>query len=308
MFKDLQNEFDQVVDKMIGWVEELVIMLPNIAVAILVIFAFYFIAKGIRNLIKNVLARFSKNFTINDFLGQVAFVVLILIGLFIALGILQLKDTVTSLLAGVGIVGLALGLAFKDIASNFFAGIYLAVRSPINEGDLIEYDDFFGIVKKISMRATTLQTLQGQDVVIPNKFIMDNAFTHYTINGIRRIDLQVGVSYGDDLDKVEKITKEAIEAIDYRLQTKPVDFYYQEFGSSSINYLIRYWINFTNQPDYLRAVSDGIKLIKKAYDANDIMITFPIRTLDFGIKGGETLKDMLVSAHREINDGKANEE
>ena len=301
MFDQLHNEFDQVVDKMRGWVEQLIIMLPNIVVAILVIFAFYFIAKGIRNLIKNVLARFSNNFTINDFLGQVAFVVLILIGLFIALGILQLQNTVTSLLAGVGIIGLALGLAFKDMASNFFAGIYLAVRSPINEGDLIEYDENFGIVKRISMRATTLQTLQGQDVVIPNKFIMDNAFTHYTINGIRRVDLQVGVSYGDDLDKVERITKEAIEAIDYRLEAKPVDFYYQEFGSSSINYVIRYWINFKRQPDYLRAVSDGIKLIKKAYDANDIMITFPIRTLDFGIKGGETLKDMLVSAHREIN-------
>jgi len=301
MFDQLNNEFDQVVDKMVGWVEELIIMLPNFAVAIVVIFIFYFIAKGLRNLIKNLLARFSNNFTINDFLGQVTFILIVLIGLFIALGILQLQNTVTSLLAGVGIVGLALGLAFKDIASNFFAGIYLAVRSPINEGDLIEYDDNFGTVKKISMRATTLQTLQGQDIIIPNKFIMDNAFTHYTVNGIRRIDLQVGVSYGDDLDRVEKITKEAIEKIDYLLQTKPVDFYYQEFGSSSINYVIRYWISFQKQPDYLRAVSDGIKLIKKAYDANDIMITFPIRTLDFGIKGGQTLKDMLVSAHKEIN-------
>lgn len=304
MFDQLQNEFSKVIDKLISWIEQLIIMIPNIAAAILVLVIFYFIAKFLRTLIKRVLTNVSENRTINDFLAQVTLVIIILIGLFIALGILQLRQTVTSLLAGVGIVGLALGLAFKDLASNFFAGIYLAVRSPINEGDLIEYDDKFGVVKKVSMRATTLQTLQGQDIVIPNRFIIDNAYTHFTINGIRRIDLQVGVSYGDDLSKVEKVTTEAIRQIDYLMETRPVDFYYQEFGNSSINFVVRYWINFQKQPEYLKALSDGIKNIKNAYDANDIMITFPIRTLDFGIKGGETLKDMLVSAHREINHSK----
>ena len=303
MFNQIQNELGKVVEKLQGWLEEFIVMLPNFALAIIIIIAFYFIAKGIRNLLKSTLTRFSKNYTINEFLSQVTFVIIILIGVFFALGILNLQKTVTSLLAGVGIVGLALGLAFKDIASNFFAGIYLAIKSPINEGDLIKYDENYGNVKKIGMRATTIQTLQGQDIVIPNRFIMENAFTHFTINGIRRIDLEVGISYGDDLEKVKKLTKEAINKIDYLMPNKPVDFYYQEFGSSSINFVVRYWISFKKEIDYLQALSDGIMNIKKMYDANDITITFPIRTLDFGIKGGETLREMLIDTKKELDDG-----
>ncbi len=73
-----------------------------------------------------------------------------------------------------------------------------------------------------------------------------------------------------------------------------MDLYYQEFGDSSINFIIRYWVNFTKQTDYLQAMHDGIKNIKKAYDENDITIPFPIRTLDFGIKGGKTLDEVQM--------------
>ena len=218
---------------------------------------------------------------------------MVLLGIFIALDVLNLDKTVTSLLAGIGIVGLALGFAFKDAASNFLSGIYMAIKSPINPGDLISYEDIYGRVKEIGLRATTITSLQGQDIIVPNRLLVENIYTHYTINRSRRIDLKIGISYGDDLDKTEKVTLEAIRKIDYILKTKPVDLYFTEFGDSSIDLTVRYWVNFRKETDYLKAVSDGIKNIKHAYDENDITITFPIRTLDFGIKGGKTLADML---------------
>ncbi|MGK7396737.1 MAG: mechanosensitive ion channel family protein [Candidatus Cyclobacteriaceae bacterium M3_2C_046] len=298
MFSDLQNEFDKVVDKLSNWLGQLIVMLPNLVVAILLLILFYFIGKGLRNVLTGTLKRVSDNYTINNFLGTLLFVSMVVVGLFFALGVLQLDRTVTSLLAGVGIAGLAIGLAFKDIAANFLAGIYLAIKSPINDGDLIEYDEHYGTVKKIGLRALTMQTLQGQDIVIPNRFIMENAFIHYTINGVRRVDLAVGISYGDDLEKVQKVTLETINKLEH-LKGKPVDFYYTEFGSSSINFVVRYWVNFNKETDYLQAMSQGIIQVKKAFDQNDITITFPIRTLDFGIKGGEKLSEMLVNAHKE---------
>lgn len=298
MFSDLQNEFDKVVDKLSNWLGQLIVMLPNLVVAILLLILFYFIGKGLRNVLTGTLKRVSDNYTINNFLGTLLFVSMVVVGLFFALGVLQLDRTVTSLLAGVGIAGLAIGLAFKDIAANFLAGIYLAIKSPINDGDLIEYDEHYGTVKKIGLRALTMQTLQGQDIVIPNRFIMENAFIHYTINGVRRVDLAVGISYGDDLEKVQKVTLETINKLEH-LKGKPVDFYYTEFGSSSINFVVRYWVNFNKETDYLQAMSQGIIQLKKAFDQNDITITFPIRTLDFGIKGGEKLSEMLVNAHKE---------
>jgi small conductance mechanosensitive channel len=152
-----------------------------------------------------------------------------------------------------------------------------------------------GIVKHIGLRSSTLKSFQGQDVIIPNRMIMQEKYTHYSINRERRIDLDVGVSYGDDLEKVEKVTLQAVKQISFLMEDKPVDFYFKEFGDSAIIFTVRYWVEYdpSDYLRYLRALSQGIKNIKKAFDANDITITFPIRTIDFGIKGGKSLSDMI---------------
>ncbi|WP_203532593.1 mechanosensitive ion channel family protein [Draconibacterium halophilum] len=173
------------------------------------------------------------------------------------------------------------------------AGIYITFKSTVNVGDIVEFGDHMGPVKSIGLRAVKIDTFQGQEVVIPNRLIFEDIYKHYTVNKVRRIDLNVGISYGEDLQKVEDITLQAIKKIDYLMNTKPIDLYFLEFGDSSINFVIRYWVNFQKQTDYLQALSDGIKNIKSAYDANDITIPFPIRSLDFGIKGGKTLTEVM---------------
>ena len=289
----IDDVFRKILGKFERWIDTFILMLPNFLLAIIVILLFYFLARILTRFFDKTLDRFSSNIAVNRLITSVFHFMVVIIGLFVALGILNLDKTVTSLLAGVGIAGLAIGLAFKDVAANFLAGIYMAIKSPVNMGDLIEYEDHYGRISQIGLRATVLTTLQGQDVVIPNRYLMENPYIHYTINKMRRIDLNVGISYGDNLDKVEEVTLEAINGIDFLKKDKPVDFYYQEFGSSSINFVIRYWVDFKKETDYLSALSEGIKRIKKAYDQNDITITFPIRTLDFGIKGGKTLSEML---------------
>lgn len=92
---------------------------------------------------------------------------------------------------------------------------------------------------------------------------------------------------------MKQVVINAVKSIDYLMPNEEVTFFYKEFGDSSINFVVRYWVNFKKQPDYLAAMSDGVINIKKAFDENDIMIPFPIRTLDFGIKGGEKLHEQL---------------
>lgn len=294
----IEHSFNNLVEKLQSWLDSIIVMLPNFILSLIIIVGAYFLSKVIRKLIIRLLARFSNNVAVNKLIGSLVYWVVILIGIFISLGILKLDKTVTSLLAGIGIAGLAIGLAFKDAASNFMAGIYMAINSPINVGDILEYDDHYGTVKEIGLRATTITTMQGQDVIIPNHLVIGEIYKHYTINGSRRIDLEVGISYGDDLEKAETITLEAIKPIHYLKTNKPIDLFYTEFGDSSINFILRYWVDFRKETDYLKAVSDGIKRIKKAYNENDITITFPIRTLDFGIKGGTTLKEMISDSKK----------
>jgi small conductance mechanosensitive channel len=282
--------------KVMGWGRGFVLLLPNILVSLAVLIGFWLIAKLARNVLLRILRRVSHSEQVNRILATSVFLLLIAIGTFVALGILGLQKTVTSLLAGAGIITLALGFAFQDIASNLMAGIYLSVQRPFRPGHIIETKDFFGVVKRIHLRWTEIRTQQGQVVLIPNKQVFENPIMNYSSTGQRRVDLRLGVSYGDDLEKARRVAMRAVEGVSTRLPDKEAELFYEEFGESSINFVVRFWIEFTRQPDFLAAQSEAIERIKKAFDEAGITIPFPIRTLDFAVKGGEKLSEMLEEA------------
>jgi small conductance mechanosensitive channel len=187
---------------------------------------------------------------------------------------------------------LALAFAFQDMAANFLSGVMISLRKPFVPGDIVETHDFFGTIELVDMRNTTLRTPDGQRVLIPNRHVFENPIRNYTAFNRRRIDLEVGVSYGDDLEAVERVTLEAVGGVSARDPNKEIDFFFTGFGDSSINLVVRFWIDYHKQRDYLGARSEAIMKIKKAYDEADITIPFPIRTLDFGIKGGADLGEV----------------
>jgi small-conductance mechanosensitive channel len=290
---DLSNAYNLILGKLETWISTSIEMLPNILMAILVLVIFYALGKIIRKTVTSILDKTTNNKAIIHLLESIVGTIVILIGVFIALGILNLDGTVKSLLAGAGIIGLALGFAFQDIASNFISGMLLSIRHPFGIGDIIDTNGYYGTVVKMNLRNTVLLTPQGQRVFLPNKMVFESPFENYTSESRRRIDLSCGVSYGDDLEKAKKLAIQAVESINSYDTTRPVELYYNEFGDSSINYVIRFWVNFNTNNDFWNAQSDAIMAIKKLYDDEDIMIPFPIRTLDFGIRGGEQLHTMV---------------
>ncbi len=302
-FLDFNSSFEIVVDKVDAWITEFISMLPNLVVALIVLIIFYVLGKIARKTVTNLLVRVTDNKTIVSLLETIVGIIIIGIGVFIALSILQLDGAVTSLLAGAGIIGLALGFAFQDIASNFISGVILSIRHPFGLGDIIETNEFYGVVQKLNLRNTIIRTVTGQIVYIPNKSVFENPLQNYTSTGLRRIDLSCGVSYGDDLENAKKVAIEAVDNVEHVLSDKGIEFYYDEFGDSSINFKIRFWVTFTTNPDFWNVRSEAIIAISKAFDENDIMIPFPIRTLDFGIRGGEKLNTMVNSGN---NIGKEN--
>ena len=299
----VQNAVTLITDKLETWVKDFIVLLPNLVVAIVVVLIFYLIAKLIRNVAHRVLGKVSRNQAVNNLILTIVYTGVVVIGFFIALEIMKWDGAVTSLLAGVGIVGLALGFAFQDIAANFIAGVIIAVSEPFRVGDILESGDNFGTVKDINLRTTIVTTFQGVDVIVPNKKLLDEVVINYTNTNDRRVDLSVGVSYGDDLQKVKDVTINAVKAVGSIDNSRDITLFYKEFGDSSINFVIRFWCRSARQLDFLQAQSDAIMAIKQAYDDNDIMIPFPIRTLDFGIKGGEKLSEMqLQGLNGKLND------
>ena len=280
-------------EKVLAWSKELVAMLPNILVAVLIVVAGWLVARVMRSMTERVMRRITDSNTLNELVSSLLYITVVLIGAFAALSVLQLDKTVTTLLAGAGIVGLALGFAFQDIASNFIAGVIMAVQRPLRRGELVQTGGEMGTVERIFLRTTELRNLQGLQVILPNKDIFQSVLVNYSRNGTRRVDLPVGVSYAEDLEQVKKVGVAAVEAVPDVLLDKGVDLFYQGFGDSSIDLELRFWITSNSNRHYQKVRSNAIMAVKSAFDREGISIPFPIRTLDFGIKGGEKLNAMM---------------
>ncbi|NNC82942.1 MAG: mechanosensitive ion channel [Flavobacteriales bacterium] len=293
--ESIQDIGSEIWEKLMGWYETAVLMLPNLAMAIVVLLGFVLVAKLLKKGVHKLLTRTSDNEAVNNLLSTIAYIGVIAVGLFFALGVLNLDKTVTSMLAGVGVVGLALGFAFQNTASNLISGILMASRYPLNVGDLIETNDHFGTVEDITLRYTTLRSFQGQTIVIPNKQVLESSLVNYTVTNERRVDLECGVSYSDDLEKAEQVAIDAITQMSS--SKKPVEVMYGEFGDSSINFTLRFWLDDPNHKNFLEEKSKAVKALKRAFDENDISIPFPIRTLEFANREFKTIKNGLSLEH-----------
>jgi small-conductance mechanosensitive channel len=289
----MDKYIDIIINKLNTWVESVVAMLPNFALAIIVLVLFVLGAKLVHRFSKKLLNKWYNNIELNNLLSKVAYVTVIVIGTMVSLSILELSKTVTSVLAGAGIIGLALAFAFQDIAANFVSGFFMAAKGPFEVEQVVEINGVQGIVKAINLRTTEVLTFDGNTVIIPNKEIFQNNITNFQKSRKRRVSLEVGVSYDDDLDRVEEVAVSAVKEIPFILEEDGVSFFYTEFGGSSINFEIRFWVPYDEQMQYLSGKSEAIKKIKKAFEREGFTIPFPIRTLDFGIKGGEKLNEVL---------------
>lgn len=288
--------------QIVSWIEGAVVMLPNLVIAVLVVLVAFFVAGWAQKLAERLVQRLSGSGPISSLLGTLARLSVVAVGVFVALGLLNLDKTVTSLLAGVGVVGLALGFAFQDIAANFMAGIMMALRRPFEPGDLVEVGDHRGRVKLFALRASELETLDGLTVLIPNKDIFQNPIVNYTRTSRRRMELSVGTAYADDMRSVRETVLKAVKDVPHRASDREPELFFEAFGDSSINFTVRVWLSKSDQLSFLEARSEAMIAIKEALDQAGMTIPFPIRTLDFGadVVGGEALSKspLRLADHR----------
>ncbi len=281
--------------KIYSWLDQIVLSFPNLVLVIICLFIGLKLIRLGKRLLRNVASRSFENAGVQNLVNNVGSVCLYLTLFVILLSILGLEGPITTVLASAGVAGLALGLALQDPLMNLFSGIIMSVKHVFNSGDFIESNGFVGSVQEISLRSTVLRTLSGEEVNIPNKLVLQSPVKNFSTNGMRRVEFTCGISYADDLESVKSIAIDAIRPLALDTVERPVEFIYTGFGDSSIDFQVRFWTNPETVWQYLDAKSSAIILLKKAFDKNEITIPFPIRTLDFGIKGGVTLEENLTS-------------
>lgn len=280
-------------EKLQGWLDTVIVMLPNLLMALFVLVVGWLLTKFIQRWVEKIIRRFSNHESVVRLGTNVFTVIFVMLIIFLALTILDLDKMLTSLLAGAGVLGLAIGLALQDPLVNLFSGVMMSTKSNYQIGDWVESNGYTGRITEISLRSTIIRTPQGENVLLPNKDIYHNPMKNYTTSGERRVEIACGVSYGDDLKMVRQT---AIDAIKKQLtynDKRDVELFFTDFGDSSINFILRFWLENPTWLSYVAARSEAIIALKQAFDDKDIMIPFPIRTLDFGIRGGEPLDEVL---------------
>jgi small conductance mechanosensitive channel len=200
---------------------------------------------------------------------------MVLLAFVIIAAISQIGVQTTSLIAVVGAAGLAVGLALQGSLSNFASGVLIVLFRPYKVGDFVEAAGISGAVEAVQILTTVLKTGDNKRVIVPNSQIMDSVITNYSANKRRRIDMVIGVSYDDDLNKVRKTLKELVAA-DERILTDPTcTIAVAELADSSVNFVLRPWVITA---DYWDVKFDLTEAIKIRFD--DVGISFPFPQQD----------------------------
>lgn len=184
----------------------------------------------------------------------------------------QVGIQTTSLIAVMGAAGLAIGLSMQGALSNFAAGVLIVIFRPYRVGDFVEAAGVSGVVVQVQILTTVMKTGDNKQIVVPNGQIMSSIITNYSANDTRRVDMTIGVSYDDNLDKVRKTIQELVDADERILKDPTCLIAVAELADSSVNFTVRPWVKTA---DYWGVKFDLTEAIKKRFDQEGISFPFP---------------------------------
>ncbi|WP_315899610.1 mechanosensitive ion channel family protein [Qipengyuania gaetbuli] len=267
---------DELQDMGTGFVEAL----PSIAIALFVILLTWIVARFAAKIADTLIGRTDIRASLKNLIDTLVKLAIWVTGLFIAAVIVIPSLTPASLLAGLGIGAVAIGFAFQDIFENFLAGVLIMVREKMRIGDVIECEGITGKVEHITLRETHVRKLSGELTVVPNSILFKNPVEILTDVDQRRHQVVIGVSYDTNLDHAADVIRRAVEGVDDVLASKGVDIFAQEFNSSSVDFLVRWWAGSTPRSGW-ESKDKVIRAIKSALDEAHIEIPFPYITHTF---------------------------
>lgn len=254
--------------------------LPNIAAGVGILLLTWLMSFVFQVAVPKLLDRGKWRTSLKELMITLGKAVIWLTGFMVAAMILFPGLTPSKALGAAGLASVAIGLAFKDIFQNFFAGILLLWKFPFEPGDFIECGDIRGRVLETELRLTTIRKLSGELLVVPNAHLVGNPIEVLTDRDLRRIHLVIGVAYGEDVAGAIKVLKKALESCDSVDPSKPAEVFAASFGASSVDLDVLYWTG-SKPREQRESRSEVVVALKSALDNAGIEIPFPYRTMTF---------------------------
>ena len=259
-------------------------LLPGILIG-LVVFGLFFFLSGF---VKRAILRATHDSGYGQAVSRLARLGVLLGGLLVSMAIAFPTVNGSSILSALGVSGVAIGFAFKDILQNYFAGILLLWREPFRVGDqIVTSNGFEGTVEGIEMRATFIRTYDGRRVVIPNSSLFIDSVTVNTAFDKRRLEVDLGIGYGDDIETARHIILGALRSTNGVLQDPSPDVLVVELADFSVTLRARYWTK-PERADVLVAQDKVLTTVKKALTENGIDLPFPTQQILFHDQTEET--------------------
>ncbi|MBX7157712.1 MAG: mechanosensitive ion channel family protein [Verrucomicrobiae bacterium] len=274
-------DFSEAIQALKDMLDQVIARLPYVAVAFLVFILFLFFAKGVRTLVRRFSMRRRRHQNLGLVLGRLTQGLIIFVGLLVALVIALPTFKPGQLVQLLGLTGVAIGFAFRDVLQNFLAGIILLLTEPFRIEDQIKVDEFEGTVEDIQTRATIIRTYDGRRVVIPNSDLFTKSVMIHTAYEKRRIECEIGIGYGDDIDYAKGLIFQILRHFEGILQEPPPSILTVGLGESSVTLRVRWWITPPRRADALDARDQVIAEIKKNLLAHGVDLPFPTRHILF---------------------------
>jgi len=284
----MKAEISAVWVKMDSMIDGLIILLPNIVLALIVFVIFFFLGRAIKRTVRRVTRHHRQARNLGLVLGRLAQGIIVLVGLFVALSIVIPTFKAGDLIQLLGISGVAIGFAFRDILQNFLAGILILLTEPFRIDDQIVFKNFEGTVENIETRATTILTYDGRRIVIPNAELFTNSVTVNTAFDKRRTEYDFSIGYGDDIDRAKQLMLEALYSVNEVLKDPAPDVLVLELAESTVKIRVRWWISPPRRIDDMRSRDKVICAIKKKLVENGIDLPYPTRQILFHDQTEET--------------------
>ena len=244
----------------------------KVVAAIVILIVGRWVARGVTNVIKNMMTKSKTDATLVKFVGSLSYIALLAFVIIAALN--QMGIQTTSFIAVLGAAGLAIGLALQGSLGNFAAGVLMIIFKPFKVGDFIEGGGVAGVVEEIQIFNTQLVTPDNKTVIVPNAKMTGDNITNYTAKGTRRVDFVFGIGYDDDIDKARQVIESIINEDERVLKDPGSMVAVSELADSSVNFTARAW---TTAGDYWSFYFDTTEKVKKQFDAEGINIPFPQR-------------------------------
>ena len=238
--------------------------------ALLILIIGKIVVNGIKKLIVKLMDKRHVEPTISTFIASLSKTALWVFVILAAMA--QLGIQTTSFMAVIGAAGLAIGLALQGSLSNFASGFLIILFRPFKVGDVVDAGGVLGVINRINMFNSEFKTFDNKKIIVPNSQIMNSTITNYTAEDTRRVDLQFGVSYSSDIQKVKDILRAIIDKHELILKEPEPFIRLAEMADSSLNFKVRVW---SKTEDYWTVFFDLTEAAKNEFDKNGISIPFP---------------------------------